>query len=515
MENFRIVNEPEVFWRVLDGIWKEVKFNMNLEKEKRNVIIASMVAMFLAAVEGTVVITAVPTIVKNLNGFHLISWVFSTYLLTSTITTPIYGKLADLYGRKNILTFGIIIFLIGSFLCGLSQNMYFLIASRAVQGIGAGSIFTLTYTIIGDLFSVTGRAKVQGWLSTVWGVASLVGPFLGGFLIDTLSWHWIFFINIPFGIISVVLIQRNLRENFQKRDVHIDYFGTLILTISIILFLYGFLAGEKKESGNILFVLVYVLLAGVLLVIFYFVEKKAKEPVMPFEIFTKSSTIVNILGFLQSAVLIAMDVYVVLYIQNVLSFSATISGLCMAPMSLTWLMSSMFLAKYITKYSKKNIVLLSSIILLIGSMVLPLFNINSPLILVILAVSILGFGFGGNLNTQTIVIQDSVEYSTRGAAVAVNTLLRNLGQTIGISVFGSIFNFSIIKYFENLHIQGIEPSNLYNTPALNNNLSAELVKESLNSGLHVLFICFIILNVISLILCLFLPKRLEGEQLDI
>ncbi len=488
---------------------------MDLDRNKRNIIIASMVAMFLAAVEGTVVITAVPTIVKSLNGFHLISWVFSTYLLTSTITTPIYGKLADLYGRKNILTLGIIIFLIGSFLCGLSQSMYLLILFRAVQGIGAGSIFTLTYTIIGDLFSVSGRAKVQGWLSTVWGIASLVGPFLGGFLIATLSWHWIFFINIPFGIISVVFIQRNLKENFEKRGVCIDYLGTLILTISIVLFLYGFLAGEKKESGSILFVLMYVLLAFIFLVVFYFVEKKAKEPVMPFEIFTKSSTVVNILGFLQSAVLIAMNVYVVLYIQNVLGFSATISGLCMAAMSFTWLVSSMFLAKYITKYSKKNIVLSSSIILLIGSMVLSVLDINSPLILVIIAVSILGFGFGGNLNTQTIVIQDSVEYSTRGAAVAVNTLFRNLGQTIGISVFGSIFNFSIIKYFEKLHIGGIEPSNLYNTSSLNSNLSAELIKESLNSGLHILFMCFVVLNVISLIISLCLPRRIEGEQLDI
>ncbi|HBC97319.1 MAG TPA: MFS transporter, partial [Clostridium sp.] len=403
----------------------------------------------------------------------------------------------------------------GSFLCGLSQSMYLLILFRAVQGIGAGSIFTLTYTIIGDLFSVSGRAKVQGWLSTVWGIASLVGPFLGGFLIDTLSWHWIFFINIPFGIISVVFIQRNLKENFEKRGVCIDYLGTLILTISIVLFLYGFLAGEKKESGSILFVLMYVLLAFIFLVVFYFVEKKAKEPVMPFEIFTKSSTVVNILGFLQSAVLIAMNVYVVLYIQNVLGFSATISGLCMAAMSFTWLVSSMFLAKYITKYSKKNIVLSSSIILLIGSMVLSVLDINSPLILVIIAVSILGFGFGGNLNTQTIVIQDSVEYSTRGAAVAVNTLFRNLGQTIGISVFGSIFNFSIIKYFEKLHIGGIEPSNLYNTSSLNSNLSAELIKESLNSGLHILFMCFVVLNVISLIISLCLPRRIEGEQLDI
>ncbi|MFL0196573.1 MDR family MFS transporter [Clostridium sp. WILCCON 0269] len=484
-----------------------------MELEKRNIVIASMVAMFLAAVEGTVVITAVPTIVKNLNGFYLMSWVFSTYLLTSTVTTPIYGKLADLYGRKNTLTLGIVIFLAGSFLCGLSQNMYFLIMSRAIQGIGAGSIFTLTYTIIGDVFSVSGRAKVQGWLSTVWGAASLIGPFLGGFLIDTLSWHWIFFINIPFGIISVILIQKNLKENFEKRDVHIDYLGIIILTISIVLLLYGFLAGGNKES--VFFVLICVLVSFIFLSIFYFVEKRAKEPIIPFEIFTKANVIVNTISFLQSAVLIAIDVYIVLYMQNVLGFGATISGLCMAPMSLAWLMSSIFLGKYITKYSKKNIVLVSSFIVLLGSVLLPALNMNSSLILVILSVLILGFGFGGNTTTQTIVIQTSVDYFMRGVAVASNTLLRNLGQTIGISVFGSIFNLSIIRYFQNLGINGIEPSNLYNTQVLNNNISAELVKESLNSGLHLLFLCFIIVNIVSLILCLFLPKRFKGEQLDV
>lgn len=493
--------------------WGEVKFNMDLEK--RNIIIASMIAMFLAAVEGTVVITAVPTIVKNLNGFHLISWVFSTYLLTSTITTPIYGKLADLYGRKNIFTLGIVIFLIGSFLCGLSQSIYFLIIFRAIQGIGAGSIFTLTYTIIGDLFSVSGRAKVQGWLSTVWGIASLVGPFLGGFLIDTLSWHWIFFINIPFGIICVMLIRKNLKENFQRRDVHIDYLGTLVLTISIMLLLYGFLTGENRKSSDMIFVVIYIMLAIIFLIIFYFVEKRSHEPIVPFEILTKSNIIVNMLGFFQSAILIAMDVYIVLYIQNVLGFSATISGLCMAPMSFTWLMSSIFLAKYITRYRKKNIILLSSVILLLGSILLSVLDMNSSLILIIFSVSVLGFGFGGNLNTQTIVIQDSVDYFMRGVATASNTLLRNLGQTVGISVFGSIFNLSIIAYFENLGIKGIEPSNLYNTQALNSGISAELIKRSLSSGLHLLFLCFIVVNAVSLILCLFLPKKFKEEQLDI
>lgn len=207
-----------------------------MDSRKINIMIALLVAMFLGAIEGTVVTTAIPTIVKELQGFEIISSVFSVYLLTSAISTPIYGKLSDLYGRKNILSIGIIIFLIGSFLCGLSQNMYMLIICRAIQGIGAGAIFTVTYTIIGDVFTIEERPKIQGIISAVWGIASLAGPFIGGILIDILSWHWIFFINIPFGIVSVILIQRNLNESFEKKKHKIDYAGIITLSAAMLVF---------------------------------------------------------------------------------------------------------------------------------------------------------------------------------------------------------------------------------------------------------------------------------------
>lgn len=212
---------------------------------KKNILMALTVAMFLAAVEGTVVTTAIPTISRDLQGFQIISLVFSVYLLASAISTPIYGKLSDLYGRKNMLSIGIIMFLIGSCLCGLSQNMYMLIGFRVIQGLGAGSIFTLTYTIIGDVFTIEERPKVQGIIGTVWGVASLTGPFLGGILIDTLSWHWIFFINMPFGILSVILIQKNIKENFEKKRCKIDFAGIVTLSLAMIIFLNIFVSGQK------------------------------------------------------------------------------------------------------------------------------------------------------------------------------------------------------------------------------------------------------------------------------
>lgn len=476
-----------------------------MDSRKRSILIALAVAMFLGAVEGTVVTTAIPTIVKNLQGFEMISLVFSAYLLASAISTPIYGKLSDLYGRKNVLSIGIIIFLVGSFSCGLSQNMYMLIGFRVIQGLGAGSIFTVTYTIVGDVFTLEERPKVQGIISSVWGVASLIGPFFGGVLIDILSWHWIFFINIPFGILSVILIQRNLEEVFEKKKHKIDFAGIITLSLAMIILLNIFVSNENKGSSN-MFNIISAVITVILIIAFYKIEEKAEEPIMPFDIFTKSSTIVNLISFLASAMLICSDVYFPIYIQNVLGFSPKISGLTLAPMSITWLIASVVLGKRIVKYGGKLVVLISNAILLISTMLLPTLGISSPLLLVLIYASIMGFGFGGALTTLTIMVQESVEYNKRGAATATNSLLRTLGQTIGVSIFGGIFNLYIVKYFTGIGIPGVEPSNLYNTSALNAAVTSEQIKLSLNSSLHILFIVLIIISSLSLILSIIMPN---------
>ncbi|EHJ01624.1 major facilitator superfamily MFS_1 [Clostridium sp. DL-VIII] len=483
-----------------------------MESRKRNIVIALMVAMFLAAVEGTVVTTAIPTIVKDLQGFEIISSVFSVYLLTSAISTPIYGKLADLYGRKNILSIGIIIFLVGSFMCGLSQNMYMLIIFRAIQGIGAGSIFTVTYTIVGDVFELEERPKIQGLIGTVWGIASLIGPFFGGVLIDVLSWHWIFFINIPFGILSVILIQRNLQEDLKKTKHKIDYPGIITLSIAMIIFLNIFVSTDDISSNDSMFVGISVLLTIIFLIAFYKIERKAKEPIIPFDIFTKTSTMVNLVSFLASAVLIGSNVYLPIYIQNILGFSAKISGLALAPMSVAWLLASVFLGKCIVKIGAKSVIIISNVILIIGTALLPTLNINSQLILVLLYVAIMGFGFGGAFTTLTIIVQESVDYSKRGAATATNSLLRTLGQTIGVSVFGSIFNLYIVKYFTQIGIKGVEPSNLYNSSASNLTVTSEQIKLSLNSSIHILFIILVVIGILSLILSIVMPKIVKGQK---
>lgn len=483
-----------------------------MDNRKRNIVAATMVAMFLAAVEGTVVTTAVPTIVKDLNGFELISWIFSLYLLTSAISTPIYGKLSDLYGRKNILSIGIVIFLAGSSLCGLSQNMYQLIAFRALQGLGAGAIFTVTYTIIGDIFSLAERAKVQGWMSGAWGVASLAGPFLGGFMIDYLSWNWIFFINVPFGILSIVLLQRNLEESFEKKKHKIDYAGAAVLSAAIIVLLNGVLAGEKSGGWLSAGVIISVIAEAVLLAAFFFIEKRASEPIIPFEIFTKTNTVVNTISFMICAVLIGVDVYMPLYVQSVLGFSAMVSGLSVAPMSIAWLLSSVFLAKAIPKYGEKAVIGLSVLVVLAGSVLLPTLGLESPLGLVIVYSFLMGLGFGGAFTTLTIVVQASVDYNKRGAATASNSLVRTIGQTIGISVFGTILNLNIVRYFNNIGITDVEPNNLYSSASANSGLSFEHIRASLDSSLHVVFIAFIFLSAGCMLLSFALSNGLKEQR---
>lgn len=391
--------------------------------------------------------------------------------------------------------------------------MYQLIAFRAIQGLGAGAIFTVTYTIVGDIFTLSERAKVQGWIGTVWGGASLVGPFLGGFLIEYLSWNWIFFINIPFGILSIFLLEMNLKENFEKKKVKIDYAGTAVLSIAILAFLYGTMSsGGSSLSSPI--TIIALCIASVMFIAFYFIEKRASEPLIPFEIFTKTNTIINIISFLISGVLIGVDVYMPLYIQNILGFSPTISGLAIAPMSVSWTISSVLLSKAIPKYGEKIVVAVSSLIILISCILLVTLHVNSSIILVIIYAFIMGLGFGGAFTTLTIVVQSSVKYNIRGAATAANAHVRTVGQTIGVSVLGSTLNLSIVRYFSNLGIEDIKPNNLYSSNIIASNLPSEQIKGSIYSGVHTIFIILTVITLICFVISFTLSKGLKENIKD-
>lgn len=301
---------------------------------------------------------------------------------------------------------GISIFLFGSLLAGLSQTMHQLIIFRGIQGIGAGAIFTIGFTMIGDIFTLEERSIIQGAISTIWGIAGLVGPLLGGFLIDYLSWQWIFFINIPFGLLSVYILAKFVHEQKPATNPKIDYLGAILLSIAIGSLLYGVMSlDEDFYLGVIL--LVITLISSIL---FYIQEARTSEPIVPLFILNKSSIIVNIITFISSFILIACSVYLPLHIQSIMGYSATIAGISLIGTSIAWFMSSISIAKLMKKYPTNIIVMFSSLILIFSSWLLTQLTIDTPLWHLSIYVFFFGFGFSGTLNTLTFIVQDSVKY---------------------------------------------------------------------------------------------------------
>lgn len=471
-----------------------------MDKTKQKIAFSFLIAIFLAAFEGVVVSTAAPVIVKSLHNFKMISWIFSIFLLTSAISTPIYGKLADLYGRKRIFMIGISIFLFGSLLAGLSQTMHQLIIFRGIQGIGAGAIFTIGFTMIGDIFTLEERSIIQGAISTIWEIAGLVGPLLGGFLIDYLSWQWIFFINIPFGLLSVYILAKFVHEQKPATNPKIDYLGAILLSIAIGSLLYGVMSlDEDFYLGVIL--LVITLISSIL---FYIQEARTSEPIVPLFILNKSSIIVNIITFISSFILIACSVYLPLHIQSIMGYSATIAGISLIGTSIAWFMSSISIAKLMKKYPTNIIVMFSSLILIFSSWLLTQLTIDTPLWHLSIYVFFFGFGFSGTLNTLTFIVQDSVKYNLRGAAVGLNMLTRTLAQTIGVTVLGAVLNVSTADFIQAHNLINITMQDFYDNTAPQYH---ELLRQALFYSLNNIYYILVGSSVLCLILSYFVPKH--------
>ena len=477
-----------------------------MEKNKTKIVVALMLTMFLAAFEGTVVSTAMPTIARDLNGYNLISWVFSAYLLTSAVSTPIYGKLSDLLGRKKVLITGIIIFLVGTLVSGLSQTMLELIISRAIQGLGAGSIITLTYTIIGDLYDISGRAKIQGLLSTIWGVASILGPFIGGVILIDLSWHWIFFVNIPFGILGIYMINKYFHEEVHTQKIKIDYFGTLFLNISIVALLFASLESSKKE-----YLIGCLALAIISFIIFIFVEKKVSEPIIPFNIFNKRNVYANIIGFIVAVIIITIQSYLPLYTQNVLGYSPIISGLFLAPISISWFTSSFILAKYLKKYDAKFAIIISSAFICVAMLLISILNISTPIIILIIAMFIIGFGFGGIMNSTIIISQIVVDDSQIGVSTSTMNLIRTIGQTLGVSILGSVLNTGITNHFNSEGLKNIG-SDILGSAKNPLHFTSGQIQNGFYSGLHLVFLSLLIISVLCLLISFISPRVKNHHQ---
>lgn len=400
------------------------------------VVAALFIATFLSAIEGTIVSTAMPRIAEDLRGSELYTWVISIYLLANVISIPVFGKLADLYGRKSMFTAGVLIFLVGSTLCGFAQSMNQLILYRFVQGIGAGALATIPFTIIGDIFPYEKRAKVQGWIGSVWGISGILGPLTGGFIVDFLTWHWIFLMNIPFGVISLAILWISLFEQIEKKKQVIDYPGIVVFALSMTSLLYALtlIGSEDPSTGSML---LFGALALIGLALFVWIELRAKEPMLPLSLFkVRVLTISNASGFLLGVILVATTFYIPLWAQGVTNMNATFSGFAILPMSVTWTFSGILTGKWLGRRSPTVLAVIGVVIITLACVGLAMFKTETTLAWMMFVSAVLGFGFGMVMTTFTVAVQSAFEWSLRGAAMGSHSLMRTLGQTIGISLSG-------------------------------------------------------------------------------
>ncbi|WP_312034533.1 MDR family MFS transporter [Actinoplanes sp. TBRC 11911] len=414
---------------------------IGLRSERGPILGAIMLATGLVAIDSTIIATAVPSIVKDIGGFSLFPWLFSIYLLAQAVSVPIYGKLSDLFGRKPVIIFGIGLFLLGSILCGVAWGMLPLIIFRIVQGLGAGAIMPVTITMVGDLYTVRERAKVQGYVASVWGISSVVGPTLGGVFSEYVSWRYIFFINIPLCLLAGFTILRRFHERIDRGQPHIDYRGAALLSTGLTLVILGVLEGGQEWAWVSVAGIVVLGLGAASLVAFTFVERTAAEPVLPLWVFRRRLLISSgLLSVGVGAILLGLTSYVPTYVQDVLGTGPLVAGFALAPLLMGWPIAASQAGKIYLKYGFRFTALLGVALVLLGTALMLLLNEHSPVLEVALFCLIIGFGMGFTVSPTLIAAQSSVSWAERGVVTANNIFLRSLGSSLGVAVFGAIAN---------------------------------------------------------------------------
>lgn len=406
-----------------------------------------MTTMMLAAMDATIVSTVVPQIVADLGGFSLFTWVFSIYVLAQAVTIPIYGKLADQYGRKPILLSGTVIFLAGSAACAAAWDMHSLIFFRALQGIGAGAIMATVNTLAGDLFAVRERARIQGWLSSVWGLSAIAGPTLGGVFAEYASWRWIFFVNVPVGVISLFLISIFLHEKVEKRSHIIDYLGGLFILLTIGTFVFMLLqAGQAWPwfSWQTAALLAAFL---VLLAISIQVERKAAEPIIPAWLWrNRVLSGSNLAMVAMGIVMMGPIAYLPTFAQSVYGLSTITAGFVLAVMSIGWPVASSFSGRLYLSIGFRNTALIGASFLAAAAILFLLFAEGAPVGFIVFNQLLIGAGFGLISTPLLVGSQAIVGWSQRGVVTGGNMFSRYLGQTLGAAIFGAIFNAVLSRH---------------------------------------------------------------------
>jgi EmrB/QacA subfamily drug resistance transporter len=419
--------------------------------ERRRLMVvfgALMLAMLIAALDQTIVATALPTIVGDLGGLTQLSWVVTAYILTSTISTPLYGKLGDLYGRKRIFQGAIVIFLVGSMLCGLAQNMVELIGLRALQGIGAGGLMVGSQAIIGDIVSPRERGRYMGYFGAVFGLATVAGPLLGGFLVDHASWRWVFYINVPIGAAALVATGLVLHLPRRRREHRIDYLGAALLgagvTCIVLLTTWGgteYPWASAQTAGLSIGALV-------LLGVFILVERRAPEPILPLSLFRNSVfALTNAAGFIIGLALFGSIVFLPQYLQIVKGDGATNSGLLLVPMMVGLLITSILSGQLISRTGRYKVwPILGTTITIVGLYLLSTMDASTPQVVTAAWMVVLGLGLGAVMQVLVVVVQNAVPQKDLGTATSTATFFRSMGGSIGVPIFGAIFSNVLIGH---------------------------------------------------------------------
>ncbi|MCF7809521.1 MFS transporter [bacterium] len=481
--------------------------NPNQVINRTPIIIGLMISVALAALDVTIVATALPTIVAQLSGVELYSWLVSIYLLTSTTSVPLYGQLADNLGRKPILLWGIILFTLASVACTQVTTMNQLIVMRAIQGLGAGAILPMTMTIIGDLFSIEERAKYQGLFSGVWGVSSIVGPALGAVILTWWHWHGIFYINLPVGIVALTLIVKYYHEHNVSSHRSVDVWGALLLTVGVGALL---VAVGQRSGTNVTSSWLYAFSAACIIALI-FLERQVKSPILPLPLITR-----RIIGFSYLIALFGgimqfgLTAYMPLFVQGAMGGTPTKVGMTMAPVAIGWPLGSVLSGKMILKWGYKRVLVLGMSIGVVAIGLIQLMQSHTPIVPLIGVVMLGGFSLGLTTTPLIIAVQNAVDWKQRGITTALNQFSRTIGGVIGVAVMGVMLNNNLSKY-----LGGSALTSGYNSETLIRDMLEpakrgaypldvlHLVQNDLADAMHEMYLLPLIAVVVALLLVIF------------
>ena len=481
-----------------------------------------MMAIFMSAVEATIVATAMPTIVSELGGFHLFSWVFAAYLLAQAVSTPVYGRLADLYGRKRMFFIGASVFLIGSAACGFTWvfniwsvsrafgwGMAALVVFRIFQGMGAGSLQSMATTIVGDIYPAAERARVQGWLSGVWGIAAIAGPALGAFIVQHLHWSFVFWINLPIGVVAIAILLRYLDEHIQPRAHQINLMGAALLMLGIGAILMPAIQAQYLNGATTAALLVIGVVALVLLAIG---ERRASEPILPYKLWRSRIMAASNSGSLAIGMLLMCVVaFLPTYVEAVMGRSAVYAGTAVATQSVSWSCGSIISSRIMALTSYRTTGVIGALSLTAGTGLLIALDRDSTFWWLLPAALLVGLGMGFCNQTFLLSVQGSVGWDQRGAATSSFLFLRTIGQALGAALGGAILNFGVARHVPEA---GDLMGGLFN-PARRATLGADMVgrlSDAIAASLHYVYVIAGTLAVLTLIATMLLPAKLGPAQ---